>query len=397
LNIHDLEIPKGSGFSCATCDPRQVGYLWAPNWSLTYAILGPLGLFLMLEALKGTRSALNYLFTSDMVRDDNRKPVKEELSSHSWAIGTKARRWFFLTFALIVPALLAYPEWYSHNFLRLMASKCSNCGPSDYDWGLATIINQQGAPNWVANSVFDFLAFTCEALLIGSVVLCFLYLLDVNQVLPGPEGRINNVLWPNLRSTDPRRGFQEFEDPLQLMLNASLVFFIVCYFIRVNRIYMRHVECSSITDFIQHDITSLVSEKVLELKGSELLSVLFYAPSQPKYQEFFGGIALLLISFFSLGVISLTVGKSARRAKANALGYYDLPDSTSLFGLDAEEERKRAQEMTTWPLEWRYFQLDALLAIMGIAVASLYYYRIGLYVMIVVIAALLARLRKAVG
>jgi len=34
---------------------RQVGYLLAPNWSVTYAILGPLALCLMLEALKGIR------------------------------------------------------------------------------------------------------------------------------------------------------------------------------------------------------------------------------------------------------------------------------------------------------------------------------------------------------
>jgi hypothetical protein len=45
LNISDLQSPAGSPFSCsagATCGQRQIGYLWAPNWSLTYALLGPL-------------------------------------------------------------------------------------------------------------------------------------------------------------------------------------------------------------------------------------------------------------------------------------------------------------------------------------------------------------------
>ena len=217
------------------------------------------------------------------------------------------------------------------------------------------------------------------------------------MALPSLKGRVKKRLLPNLRSNDPRRGFQKFEEPLQLMLNASLTFFLICYSIRINRIYMRSSGMTSIVDFIQKDINGLIKSKVIELKGSELLSVLFGTPSEPRYQEFFGGIALMLISLFSLGVIILTVGKAARRAKADAEEYYERQDCESLFGLPVSTEADRAKNMTTWPLEWRYFQLDALLAIMGIALVSLYYYRIGFYVILIVIATLLARLKKAVG
>ena len=178
LHIYDLEAPAGSPFG----GPRQIGYLWAPNWSLTYAILGPLALFLMLEALKGIREALDYLFETEMVRDESMKPVHERLSGRAWEDGIRIRNWFLLIFAGLVPALLSYGEWYPHNLKRLITGTCHNCEPSDYDWGLAAIIKGSGgAPNWLANSVFDFLAFTCEGLFIGAAVLCFLYLLDLDH------------------------------------------------------------------------------------------------------------------------------------------------------------------------------------------------------------------------
>ena len=53
--------------------------------------------------------------------------------------------------------------------------------------------------------------------------------------------------------------------------------------------------------------------------------------------------------------------------------------------------------MTTWPLEWRYLQLNPLVAIIGMAIVSLWYYRIGFYVVLVVIVTLLARFKKAVA
>jgi hypothetical protein len=406
LSVYNWEAP--ASYSCKTganCESREVGYLWAPNWSLTYAILGPLALFLMLETLKGIRGALDYLSKTEMIRNDHMEPVSDCVSSRAWEKGTRARRWFLVVCAGLVPALLAYPEWYSHNLTRLMAGVCNDCEPSDYDWGLAAIIKGTGkVVSWRANSAFDFVAFTCEALLIGATVACFIYLLHLDQVLPGPEGLVDKCLVPNLRSSDPRRGFQKFEQPLQLMLNACLTFFLICYSIRINRLYMRSVGYTSVVDFVQRDVTGLVKTKGVELQGSGLgskafglFSFLFAAQSDPRYQDFLAGIALMLIAIFSLVVIILTIRGAAQRAKENAEAYYEGENSQSLFGLSIEEERKRTRKMTTWPLEWRYFHLNALLAIMGMAIVSLWYYRIGFYIVLVVIVTLLARFKKAVG
>jgi hypothetical protein len=120
VGIYQWKVP--ASYACKTgvnCQSREVGYLLAPNWSLTYAILGPLALFLMLESLKGIRGALDYLSKTQMVRNDRMEPVSDCLSSRAWEKGTRARRWFLVLCAGLVPALLAYPEWYSHNLLDI--------------------------------------------------------------------------------------------------------------------------------------------------------------------------------------------------------------------------------------------------------------------------------------
>lgn len=210
LHIADLTAPgrlspDRLSLSCAsdaTCVERQVGYWWAPNWSLTYAILGPLALFLMIEALKGIRAALNDLFDKEMVRDEKMVPMHEHLSSAAWLVGTRVRSGMLLVCAGLVPAGIAYPEWWNNNYRRLAAGGCADCHLSDYDWGLAGIIPKAGDLLFRReNAAFDFLTFTCEALLLSSAILFFLYMLDVSQVLPTSRREKTKPIGPKV----PRR------------------------------------------------------------------------------------------------------------------------------------------------------------------------------------------------
>ena len=54
------------------------------------AILGPLALYLMIEALKGIRQALDYMFDTQMVRDENMAAIPERLSAAAWLAGMEA-------------------------------------------------------------------------------------------------------------------------------------------------------------------------------------------------------------------------------------------------------------------------------------------------------------------
>ncbi len=204
-------------------------------------------------------------------------------------------------------------------------------------------------------------------------------MLDIRQVLPTRDGRVKGRLLPNLRSSDPRRGFEKFERPLQLMLVVSLTFYLICYSIHVNRVYMRSQGFSSIGAFIQSDILGLVDsiptgpgKAVTKSSGKALLSFLFgMQPSEWQRQDYYGDAAQLFVSIFSLIVISETVGRAASRAKEDAEDYYARDTAKSLFGLPIETERDQLRKMTTWPLEWHY-------------------YRLGLYVFLLILVTILS-------
>ena len=349
----------------------------------------------MIEALKGIRSALDGLFDADMVRGSNMVVIKEHLSTDAWLKGTKWRGGLLFVCGVLVPVLMAYVEWYKNNWKRLQQGMCFGCDQSDYDWGLTAIMPATKALLSVrTNALFDFAAFTCEALLIGSAVIFFLYMLDVTEVIPVSGSRASGHLLPDLRSVDNRRGFQMFEEPLQYMLSATLTFYLVCYSIRLNRIYMRSQGYGNILEFIKKELSG-ESGGLSGFIRNQFSGALFDVPA-PGRQDFFADTALFLISFFALLVVVRTVGTAARRAKATAAFYYERRDAESLFDLPVEEERKRLETMRTWPLEWKYFQLNWLLAEIAVAMISLWCYRLGLYLAALIVIALIKRVKKEI-
>jgi hypothetical protein len=349
----------------------------------------------MIEALKGVRAALDGLFDSSMVRGSKMAVIREHLSTDEWLKGTKWRNVLLFLCGVLVPALIAYVEWYKNNWKRLQQGSCVGCDQSDYDWGLAAIMPTTKALLSIrANAFFDFAAFTCEALLIGSAVICLLYMADVTDVIPVSGGRVRGHLLPDLLSADNRRGFQVFEEPLQYMLSAALTFYLVCYSIRINRIYMRSQGYGNILEFIKNELGGQ-SGGFGGFLRNQFSGALFEVPT-PGRQDFFADTALFLISFFALLVVVRTVGTAARRAKATAAFYYERQDAESLFGLPVEEERQRLVTMRTWPLEWKYLQLNWLLTEIAVAMISLWCYRLGLYFASLVVIGLIKRVKREI-
>jgi hypothetical protein len=350
----------------------------------------------MIEALKGTHAALDGLFDSKMVRGSKMMVVRAHLSTDAWQKGTTWRGIFLFVCGVLVPALMAYAEWYNNNWKRLRQGTCVGCDQSDYDWGLTAIMPAtKGLLSARANAYFDFAAFTCEGLLIGSAVIFFLYMADVTEIIPVSGGRVRGHLLPDLRSNDKRRGFQMFEEPLQYMLSAALTFYLICYSIRINRIYMRtQGSDNNILEFIKRELSGQ-SSGFSGFVRNQFSGALFEVPT-PGRQDFFADTALLLVSFFALLVVIRTVGTAARRAKATAAFHYERQDSESLFGLSVEDEKQRLETMSTWPLEWKYLKLNWLVIEILVALISLWFYRIGLYLAAVIVVALIKRIKREI-
>jgi hypothetical protein len=370
LNVHLFTaLPEYGGGRV-----REVGYFAAPNWSIIYTFLFPLAASIMTAVIQKVHIAIDNLYKDEMVRDEaTKEPIRTNEASSVWRGTPGLPWWLFWSVVGIVPAALSWPEWFNNNYRRLFG-----WGPKpeswDYDWGLAGIMppGAYGDLFRALNAALDFLAFTYQGVLLASLLAFFLYLLDVGRVLPGNSA--TGALFPNLRTQDKRQGFGLFEDTLRLMLLASVVIYVMCYSVTINRIYMHHNSAPSLLALVNSDLSkAFVNVYNLPTLRDFLLEGV---PQTYSRQQIYGTVGYLLAITASICVLIYTVRSAARRARAEARRYYESVDAKSLFGLSVADERERARNMVTWPLGW--LRLNLLLATGVLALCSLWWYRFAI-------------------
>jgi hypothetical protein len=277
-------------------------------------------------------------------------------------------------------------EWYRNNYQRLFGG-----GPRaeywDYDWGLVGVMEEwPEAWRWL-NALFDLLAFLSQTALLCALLAFFLLLLDLERVL---DRRARLV--PDLSSSDPRRGFETFEEPLQQLLFVTLIAYVMCYLIRLEGVYLASTSAASLREFVVTDIVGGLLLAVRRGGFSGLGATLFDVPALNR-QASLGSFAAILALLFSLAVVVMTVRAAAKRARATALDHLKRNrDGEGLFGMGVEEERRRLETMVVWPLN--YLRVDVLLALVAAALSTLFFYRLGLFIFGLAMGTILYRLAK---
>ncbi len=394
---------------------REVGYLAALNWSITYAILFPILLYLMANTISGLANALDRLHICGMVHEIDPDALNDPLTAldlgkvklqavrtriltRNWLSGSPVRKHFLIIFAIIIPAAFGATEWFFNNFLRLihMAPVPSH---SDYDWGLAGLMPlRPGAPEWalvhrLANAAFDLLAFTTEVLLIGSLIAFFIIVLDLGRVVPTGRRGETHLLLPDLNSPDRRFGFEVFSDPLGSLLGVALIAYLICYLVRLQGAYMANTSSSSLADFVSDYILAGVRQAAKSPTPAHLVDA-FVALFNLGDQQIRGALAWMmsvLVAIFSLSAVVMTVQGAAASAQRTATDRLknrnlDLADQTPKNAAD------KLKSMAIWPLG--YLKLNILLFWIFIAVLTLILYRIGLFVAGIVSFMLFLRIVK---
>lgn len=394
LKIDRFLTPNYAPFVDAPHTARQVGYIPALNWSLTYFLLLPNALYLMLTSLGTTVDALDALHSRGMVRNSELQAVRDRTITKSWIAGTVRRRLLLLTFGVILPVTISMGEWFRNNLLRLFHHGPTALAP-DYDWGLKGIMCNWSAPHSLLNASFDFCAFCCEGVLYSSILTYFLLLLDLGRVLPHRNEEGSLRLFPDLRSDDPRRGFEIFSDLLQQMLIVVLLAYLMCYLVRLEGAYMDSSGVPNLATFVQGDILTGAKQAFGESKDVfSLLSYLF-DQGHASTRSFLAWTGSILVFTFSLVVVLMTVRVAAQCARSNAIQHYAQPGANSLCGGTVLEEQERLKTMVAWPLG--YLRANVLLNAMVFAVMTLYWYRIGLFVFGMVLGALLLRVAAGIS
>ena len=257
LTIDQVQAPGDARFVTPPCLPREVGYLWALNWSVNFVVLVPFALFLMVKALQGISEALKRLGRRGMVRDRAMRVIMREGLSSAWEGGPPSRPWVLRAGVMIAFALSMF-EWFTASFLRLIGDG-SPSGPPDFDWGLAGIMRDWPMHLRLLNALFDFFAFSSQAMLFASLLAFLLYLLDLRSVLPQSDGDEPYLLVPDLKSGDDSRcGYQEFEKPLRQMFTVAMITFLMCYLVRIQGLYMAANNASRLGEFVGKEIIAVV-------------------------------------------------------------------------------------------------------------------------------------------
>ena len=362
---------------------RQVGYLHALNWSLCYALLFPVLLYLMASTIGGLAKALSRLHDCNMVRTPDLKPAAARSLIEKWLSGNSIRKTAMIVFAIATPACIAFIEWFLNNFWRLVHPVRYYHPPplqlSDYDWGLTGIMQQWSMGGNLANAAFDLAAFTMEAFLLSSLLAFFVSVLDLGRVIP--TGQINDefILLPDLEGRDERLGFEVFEPALENLLAAALVAYLICFLVRLQGAYMASDAASSLADFITKDFSDGVLQAAAGGKKANLGQV-FLNLVNLHDQQVRGMLAWLMsvfLAIFSMVAVVWTVRAAALSARTNAReAIHD--GRLSLTPAAAVKANQRLDRMVVWPLG--YLRLDVLWFWIAIAVGTLMFYRVGLFV-----------------
>ncbi len=357
---------------------REVGYIGALNWSLTYALLFPIMLFLAVSALSSLALVLNRLHSRGMVRTQNLQLASPNSLTEDWLAGCSVRKWLMIFFAVIVPTAVGLTEWVGNNLLCLVREP-SGLEHWNYDWGLAGIMKDWTFTHRLFNALFDLAAFVTEALLIASLAAFFIAILDLGRVVP--TGRINHEfkLIPDFKSNDKRLGFEVFEDPLESMLGVAFVAYLICYLVRLQGAYMADNAAPSLADFVNTDIIQSIVQAAHKPDRQVLASTFIHLINLGD-QQTRGVLAWLLSVFlavFSLAAVVMTVKAAAKSAQLN--GEEVLENNT--LGLSPAEiaaARLKLDKMAIWPIG--YLKLDGLLFWIAVAVGTLLLYRVGLFI-----------------
>jgi hypothetical protein len=249
----------------------------------------------------------------------------------------------------------------------------------EYDWSVAGIISQ---PKWsmagrIMNASFSLLVFASQFAMIALVATLLVFVASFCHFL---HQRTQWNIVPNPKDGDQRRGFQIFEEPISHLLVAAFLVLAMLYLSIIQNHYLR-TSHEHIDVFVKDDIL-LGATRGLDENPKEFIQRLIDTrPSKlrPNVKNFSRAADLLggfLIVSFVFGLPLWILRGVAQSGKA----------------LLERQGGHRPFNMVFWPLGYVSVSLYLILCIL--AVLSLLYYRIGLFVFGLLILVAVARIMR---
>jgi hypothetical protein len=348
---------------------KDVGYLYAVNWTVNSIVILPCLTFLLIEASRSIPRALNAMAESGMLVGAHLEYVHPAIAIRDWekTYGHASKVFAGL---LIVAAIEPLIEWIATSALPLIVGNIDAVPEHEYDWSVAALLRPtMSVFDRLVNAAFSFLVFVVQVAEIAAfayfIMLTFLFCVffnerrDVWQIVP-------------VKSTDPRKGFQIFEEPITNLVISAILAFIMFYLSMLQNLYLR-TKYPTLGEFIVTDMVPIVKAagKWVSSFPEFGIRLLAMRPAAEDLrfnpQNWSGGLTTLgsVVVIVLVLIVPVWILRGVAQRGLNSLS----PHPALLKALG---------KMKFWPLS--YVSINLYLIMCGFALMSLIFYRMGILV-----------------
>ena len=387
----DLVLPNGVR--------KQVGYVWAANWSFMFLFGFPIMIFFMIETATSLRQALDRLVERRMIVDADWQPV-------GLAAMAPEREMFWRRSAIAGGVLLAVLmiyclwEWYRVSGMHLFAGTLPLAPGETHwldelDWSVAALLPGPGSGEFgfrMANAAFSFANYFVMGLYLSIVFTYYAMIVlyaDLFRRMSSGQAAGGLRIVPEIDDDDPRRGFGVFQRMFRSILLATLMGFLMCYFMNIQNLFLRSDSpdlWSFVSEYVSPGFSALIAGNVGEgLKdiGLSLGNVRYVFNITSVWS------IMLVFGFFSAVALALawTLSQTAEQGREELRRYVRTnenriahltrhPPDTALLRLE-DWDAKEKRGMQVWPFGWP--ELSQLLLFLAFGAICIFVYPVGLF------------------
>lgn len=367
---------------------KQVGFGLALNWSVGLCILFPFFVYCVCETVNGGLWALDELVRRKMI------------VSHTWTTpsatfmrGLVKKRTVTLIVVIVAVTVLTtgfvvlqyyrvVGRFYDGSFRPFSFTDPQN----EADWSIAapiceftgekseqckTILQYRNLNGWFAATAYAYLVYLGAISAISFMCAFGLY---VRFIFAADVRQAKLRVLPDLRSTDPRRGFDVLEDFFTHAIIGCFVLFAMGYLVTLQNVYLRQPAKDLASFFLP-----LMPDKV-EWDTAKLIGIIRSGAELILVNGETVAVSVLGLVFMALVVASAAaaLGRAARRGAAVVQDQLDRAPLEPGFsahlthiGIAPEEARRALVGIQYWPMRWPALTTTIAWLVLGI-IATLF-------------------------
>jgi hypothetical protein len=328
---------------------KQLGWSYEPNWWSTFVFWIPMALYFCCSVINSIPQVISKLVTNHMVRDTAGDLVSNDALVADWRLYAGWAVRIAVSFSA-VGFLVSWIEWYKYCLIPSLHP--GQIVHFVHGWTLANTLDPTDT-NGAYVASFGFLAFSAQ----GGAITCFLFYILILMAFATWIFMTTNdgnkfVLRPNLRSDDPRRGFEKFEPFIENVLFASMALFFQFFITRIQFVFLDDAKSKTIFEFLGRNLTLGFGSDTATLaqRGAELFDfggTLHFANTMM--------IVATLVTVLTAFLVPTVIVKSAA-GRSKDLAEDELENDHSLaedlYDLPFPEAWVRVKTMVIWPLKY---------------------------------------------